>query len=282
MNSEEVSIWRRGGVLPRPRRLQHQNCATGGDLASRFVGADDPVRPAVCTREPGRTNAKLYHVCRGRCPHRPARRTSVLRCIAANLQMPRGRTEASAPTGRFTFSPKMRAILQLHFAGSMWASTPTDVLRYRRLLCGFVGAPRAGGVEPRPYGVFGKLHEVADGCVPNFMCLRHNPSVSFADSIPTLFVPSGHFPLIGGIDPLHKGALVRAMHPRCAPRENPRRGRNPFLVVQRIVKGRSKLPLAVFLYTASGAFFPHGKKAGLSLRRCTVPCNTHRISQCFT
>ena len=45
----------------------------------------------------------------------------------------------------------MRAILQLHFAGSMWASTPTDVLRYRRLLCGFAGAPRAGGVEPRPY-----------------------------------------------------------------------------------------------------------------------------------
>ena len=139
-----------------------------------------------------------------------------------------------------------------------------------------------GGVEPRPYGVLGKLHEVADGCAPNFMCLRHNPSVSFADSIPTLFVPSGHFPLIGGIDPLHKGALVRAMHQHHAPRENPRRGRSPFLVGQRFAKGRSKLPLAVFLYTASGAFFPHGKKAGLSLRRCTVPCNTHRISQCFT
>ena len=28
-----------------------------------------------------------------------------------------------------------------------------------------------------------------------------NLSVSFADSIPTPFVPSGHFPLIGGIGP---------------------------------------------------------------------------------
>ena len=31
-------------------------------------------------------------------------------------------------------------------------------------------------------------------------------SVSFADSIPTSFVPSGHFPLIGGIGPW-KGSL---------------------------------------------------------------------------
>ena len=77
MNSEEVSIWRRGGALPRPRRLHHQNCTASSDHVSRFVGADDPVRPAVCTREPGRTNAKPYHVCRGRCPHRPARGTSV-------------------------------------------------------------------------------------------------------------------------------------------------------------------------------------------------------------
>ena len=29
----------------------------------------------------------------------------------------------------------------------------------------------------------------------------HNLSVSCADSIPTPFVPSGHFPLIGGIGP---------------------------------------------------------------------------------
>ena len=35
-------------------------------------------------------------------------------------------------------------------------------------------------------------------------------SVAFGDSIPTLFAPSGHFPLIGGIDPLHKGAFTGA------------------------------------------------------------------------
>ena len=34
----------------------------------------------------------------------------------------------------------------------------------------------------------------------------HNLSVSFADSIPTPFVPSGHFPLIGEIGPW-KGSL---------------------------------------------------------------------------
>ena len=62
--------------------------------------------------------------------------------------------------------------------------------------------------------------------------------------------------------------------PNPAPREIPRRGRNPFLVGQRIAKGRSKLPLAVFLYTASGAFFPHGKKGGLSPHRCTAPCKS--------
>ena len=39
-------------------------------------------------------------------------------------------------------------------------------------------------------------------------------------------------------------------------------------------RGDSKLPLAVFLYTASGAFFPHGKKGGLSPHRCTAPCKS--------
>ena len=36
-----------------------------------------------------------------------------------------------------------------------------------------------------------------------------NLSVCFADSIPTPFVPSGHFPLIGGIGPC-KGSLRTA------------------------------------------------------------------------
>ena len=38
------------------------------------------------------------------------------------------------------------------------------------------------------------------------MQICDNLSVSFADSIPTPFVPSGHFPLIGGIGPC-KGSL---------------------------------------------------------------------------
>ena len=37
-----------------------------------------------------------------------------------------------------------------------------------------------------------------------------NLSVTFGDSIPTPFVPSGHFPLIGGNRPLGGEPLVRA------------------------------------------------------------------------
>ena len=40
------------------------------------------------------------------------------------------------------------------------------------------------------------------------------PTVSFADSVPTPFGPSGHFPLIGGIGPLcPRGALGDAERP---------------------------------------------------------------------
>ena len=35
-----------------------------------------------------------------------------------------------------------------------------------------------------------------------------NLSVCFADSIPTPFVPSGHFPLIGGIGPWEGGLWI--------------------------------------------------------------------------
>ena len=50
------------------------------------------------------------------------------------------RTDANthAPTERYAFSPMVRAILRLHSAGESAASTPTDILRYRRSLCGFV------------------------------------------------------------------------------------------------------------------------------------------------
>ena len=43
----------------------------------------------------------------------------------------------------------------------------------------------------------------------------HNLSVSCADSIPTPFVPSGHFPLIGGIGPW-KGSQGAASFPDLA------------------------------------------------------------------
>ena len=72
---------RRGGVLPRPRgTMLRYGCTDANTHAP--VGADASVRPAVCTREHARTNANPYNICRGRCPHRPARRTSVftIRC----------------------------------------------------------------------------------------------------------------------------------------------------------------------------------------------------------
>ena len=72
------------------------------------------------------------------------------RSPSANPQLPHGRTEASAPTGRFSFSPMVRAILRLHTAGESAASTLTEILRCRRLLRGFGGAPCAGGASPSP------------------------------------------------------------------------------------------------------------------------------------
>ena len=66
---------RRGGVLPRPA-AQHCKLARINAHTHAPVGADDPVRPAVCTRKYRRTHANTHNLCRGRCPHRPARRTS--------------------------------------------------------------------------------------------------------------------------------------------------------------------------------------------------------------
>ena len=129
-----------------------QCCRYGRTNAKRYapVGADDPVRPAVCTCKIERTNTNTHNVCRGRCPHRPARRTSVFTIRCGKTVVPIGRTEASAPTGRCAFSPKMRAILRLHPAGESAASTPTDILRCRRSLCVFDCAFCAGGASPSP------------------------------------------------------------------------------------------------------------------------------------
>ena len=50
------------------------------------------------------------------------------------------------------------------------------------------------------------------------MQICSNLSVTFGDSIPTPFVPSGHFPLIGGIGPW-KGSLFLQLFP-LLPAEN--------------------------------------------------------------
>ena len=79
------------------------------------------------------------------------RHISFLRDPASKLVVPHGRTESSAPTGRYAGPPTVRAGLQLHIAGSMWASTPTDVMRGRRLLCNFDGTPCRTDRGVRPY-----------------------------------------------------------------------------------------------------------------------------------
>ena len=74
----------------------------------------------------------------------------ILRYVAAKSVVPNGRTEASAPTGRCTFAPIVHPILRLRIAGSMWASTPTDIFRIRHPLYIFDGASRAGRACPAP------------------------------------------------------------------------------------------------------------------------------------
>ena len=44
-NSQKLPHLRRGGVLPRPRRMHNRNRTTNGDPVQRPVGADASVRP---------------------------------------------------------------------------------------------------------------------------------------------------------------------------------------------------------------------------------------------
>ena len=63
-----------------------------------------------------------------------ARRTSVFYDTSRQIcRCPNGRTEASAPTGRFTFSPKMRAILQLRPAREGQSPSPTAFWNTQRI-----------------------------------------------------------------------------------------------------------------------------------------------------
>ena len=155
---------RRGGVLPRPRgrtlwirshQCKYARARRGGrpcppgdmhpantdapmQTRTMFVGVDAHI-------DPRRTHFRFYETSRqnGRAP----RADRVVR-----------------PYRDVTWSPILRAALRLRVAGSMWASTPTDISCIRRSLCGFVAAPCAGGVEPRPYGAAGGNFTKSPAC----------------------------------------------------------------------------------------------------------------------
>ena len=81
MNSEEVLFCVGARFYPARAVQRHKIECTNAERYAP-VGADDPVRPAGCARKNECTYANPYHVCRGRCPHRPARRMTVftIRC----------------------------------------------------------------------------------------------------------------------------------------------------------------------------------------------------------
>ena len=90
-----------------------------------------------------------------------------LRYAAANLRLPNGRTEASAPTGRFTLPPMVGALLQLHPVGESTASTPTEILGCRHTLYDFAGAFCAGGqAPPLRYDETGWCTKITGGAQP--------------------------------------------------------------------------------------------------------------------
>ena len=76
--------------MPRPRVTMLQIYTRRCKHAQRSVGADDPVRPAGCTCKNEYTPANPFTVCRGRCPHRPARRTREIAPIMINCKNPNG------------------------------------------------------------------------------------------------------------------------------------------------------------------------------------------------
>ena len=140
-----------------------------------------------------------------------------LRYVAANPRLPNGRTEASAPTGRFTILPMGFAILQLCSAGSMrrpqasfeaqpraarllapkMGIDPYGILRCRRTLYDFAAASCAGGVEPLPYGSIGntgKTHTSGRGeTTSKEGCSNEHPSFGTGDgNTPAALPPPCH------------------------------------------------------------------------------------------
>ena len=89
-----------------------------------------PCPPGGTHPQNGRANANTHHVCRGRCPPRPARCTSV-----------------------FTIRCGKPAIAQRADRGVR----PYGCVRVRRGAREVATVYRAGGVEPRPYGNGGRF-----------------------------------------------------------------------------------------------------------------------------
>ena len=133
-----------------------QICVGAGFYPSRRYNAanwDAPMRNGICCVLAVRCAILLVRPAReGENPSPTACRGMLrfLRYVTANLLLPNGRTEASAPTRRCAFSPMVCAILRSRTAGSMWASTPTDIFRIRHPLCKFVRASCTGGATPSP------------------------------------------------------------------------------------------------------------------------------------
>ena len=122
---------RRAGFCPA-RAVKHHKFDRADANTHAPVGADASVRPARRTHENKRANANPHTVCRGRCPHRPARRTTVFTPRCGKSVVAQRADRVVRPYKTFFGFAEHRAILRLRAAGSMWASTPTDVLRCRR------------------------------------------------------------------------------------------------------------------------------------------------------
>ena len=150
--------------MPLPAVQRHKFGRTDANTRAP-VGADDSVRPAERTHEHGRTLANPYHICRGRCRALPARCTFVFMIRCGKFAIAPRADRGVRPYRVFAYSPMVRADLRLQFAGSMWASTPTDTLRLRHPLYKFCQCTLRGRGKPRPYITTKNAPPAVRGCV---------------------------------------------------------------------------------------------------------------------
>ena len=73
------------------------------------------------------------------------------------------------------------------------------LLVFTKIFAGYAKKPPLSGEVARRNAETERLQQICDDL-----------SVTFGDSVPTPFVPSGHFPLIGGIGPWKGSQGVRA------------------------------------------------------------------------